>query len=179
MAPTIQPPLVIEKPLLNSLAPELLSRYDPTFVEYYNRYNVGRLATHQVPIEDYRRDPARYIIAFGRERVDTGDLVVTEERCPVDGGSIAIRVYQPGPAAAAAGKARPAYINFHGGGWVFGNLETDADWCRRLVHDLGCVAFDVDYRLAPEHKFPIPVDDAWAALNWVSIITTMPTPAWR
>ena len=62
---------------------------------------------------------------------------------------------------------RPVYINFHGGGWVFGGLATDVDFCKQLCHELGVVAFDVDYRLAPEFKFPIPVDDCWTAFNWI------------
>jgi acetyl esterase/lipase len=46
-------------------------------------------------------------------------------------------------------------------------LGTDNDFCKRLVHELGCVAFDVDYRLAPEFKYPIPVDDCRTAFKWV------------
>lgn len=62
---------------------------------------------------------------------------------------------------------RAAYVNFHGGGWVFGGLATDNDFCKRLSHELGVVCFDVDYRLAPENKFPVPVEDCWTAFNWV------------
>lgn len=68
-----------------------------------------------------------------------------------------------------ASKKRPTYINFHGGGWVFGGLFVDADFCRRVCKETGAVVFDVDYRLAPEFKFPIPVDDCWAAFQWVSV----------
>ncbi|PWY90475.1 Alpha/beta hydrolase fold-3 [Aspergillus sclerotioniger CBS 115572] len=53
--------------------------------------------------------------------------------------------------------------------WVFGDLSTDHDFCKRVVDGLDghLVAFDVDYRLAPEHKYPIPVDDCWSAFNWI------------
>lgn len=66
-------------------------------------------------------------------------------------------------------KKRAAYINFHGGGWVFGGLNVDHDFCKRIVHELDgeLVAFDVDYRLAPENRYPTPVNDCWAAFNWV------------
>ncbi|KAI0177170.1 putative esterase [Pestalotiopsis sp. NC0098] len=155
----------MEQPTLNCIPPELASRFDPVFLEYYNRYNAGRIASHQVPIEDFRRDPQRYTIAYGREVVDPGDLVITEEQCPVQGGNIAVRTFRPPPQDNEP--PRPVYINFHGGGWVFGDLKNDEDFCKRLAHETGCVAFDVDYRLAPEFKFPIPVDDCWAALKWI------------
>jgi len=58
---------------------------------------------------------------------------------------------------------------YHGGGWVFGNLTMDTEFCKRLVNELGCVVFDVDYRLAPENKYPIPIEDSWDAFNWVCI----------
>lgn len=45
----------------------------------------------------------------------------------------------------------------------------DSEFCKTLVDELQCVAFDVDYRLAPENKYPIPVEDSWAAFNWVRI----------
>lgn len=165
-ATSSKPPIIVEQPLLNSIPPELASRFDPTYLVYYNKYNAGRLASHQVPIEDYRRDPLRYTISWGREIVDTGNLIITEEQCPVPGGQITIRIFQPSPASAGQ-KPRPVYVNYHGGGWVFGGLENDYDFCKRLAHETACVAFDVDYRLAPEYKFPVPVDDCMEALKWV------------
>lgn len=51
--------------------------------------------------------------------------------------------------------------------WVFGGLFVDYDFCKRIAHEVGCVVIDVDYRLSPEFKYPIPVDDCWAAFNWV------------
>ncbi|KAF3491370.1 fumarate hydratase [Arthroderma uncinatum] len=66
-------------------------------------------------------------------------------------------------------KKRGAYINFHGGGWVFGNLAANHHVCKRIVHDLEgeVVVFDVDYRLAPEHRYPTAIEDCWAAVQWV------------
>jgi len=57
-------------------------------------------------------------------------------------------------------------MNFHGGGWVFDDLETAHNFCKRVAIELDYVTFDVDYRPAPEYSFPIPVDDSWVALNW-------------
>ncbi|KAK9775639.1 putative Esterase [Seiridium cardinale] len=165
-APSSKPPIIIEQPLINSIPPELEAHFDPVFVEYYCKYNAGRIATHQIPIEHYRRDPLKYTTAYGREIVDTGSLIITEEKCPVEDGEITIRIFQPAPVSTGQ-KPRPVYVNYHGGGWVFGGLANDEDFCKRLAHETGCVAFDVDYRLSPEYKFPVPVDDSWAALNWV------------
>ena len=166
MATPIKISPTISQPLLNSIPDSLVSRFEPTYVEYWNKYNAGRLATHQVPIEAYRANPLKFTIAYGRELVDNGNLKITDQICPVDGGSFAVRVIEP-DSSKILDSPRPVYINFHGGGWVFGGLPTDFDFCKRLSHELGVVAFDVDYRLAPEHKFPIPLDDCWQALNWV------------
>ncbi len=190
MATSTQPPILLAHPLLNSIPDNLLSRFEPKYVEYYNKYSAGRLATHQVPIEAYRADPLRYTTQYGREIIDTGSLVITEQQCPVTPAiptngvendttsEITIRIFQPDPKLfPAPPTGRPAYVNFHGGGWVFGGLATDVDFCKRLCHELGVVCFDVDYRLAPEYKFPIPVNDCWEAFNWVRFSVLFPIHA--
>ena len=57
---------------------------------------------------------------------------------------------------------------FHGGAWIFGNLDTHDCMCRTLTNASGCRIISVDYRLAPEHKFPAGVEDAYAAIKWVA-----------
>ena len=86
------------------------------------------------------------------------DLVI-----PTPDGDLPVRVY-----ASEAGGVRPALVYFHGGGWVFGNLETHDAVCRALAKESGAVVISVDYRLSPEHKFPAAVDDAQAATRWVA-----------
>lgn len=155
--------------LHNSIPPELESRYDPIYVEYYKKYNVGRLHTHEVPIEEYRKDPARYTISYGRA-YGPDIYSITEQKCPVNGGEITIRIFEPAPILVHNQPVkRAAYLNFHGGGWVFGGLQVDHDFCKKVVDGLdgSLVAFDIDYRLAPENKYPIPVEDCWMAFNWV------------
>jgi acetyl esterase len=81
------------------------------------------------------------------------------------GGPIPLRVYRP--AGVAAGAPLPALVYFHGGGWVIGDLDTHDVQCRQLTAEAGITVVAVDYRLAPEHKFPAAVDDAWAATRWL------------
>lgn len=78
-------------------------------------------------------------------------------------GSIPARVYRP-----AAEGVVPTMVYLQGGGWTLGDLDTHDSQMRRLCHDVGAVVVGVDYRLAPEHRFPAAVDDAYAALTWVS-----------
>jgi acetyl esterase len=82
---------------------------------------------------------------------------------PGSGADIPVRVYTPegeGP--------YPILVYFHGGGWVLGDLEAqDAD-CRNIADGAGCVVVSVDYRLAPEHKFPGPAEDAYRGTCWVA-----------
>ncbi|PGY13207.1 esterase [Bacillus sp. AFS031507] len=62
----------------------------------------------------------------------------------------------------------PIFVYYHGGGWVLGDLETSDATCRMLANRTGRIVVSVDYRLAPEYKFPVPVEDSYAALKWVS-----------
>src|ERR1051325_6637444 len=80
-------------------------------------------------------------------------------------GPIPVRVYRP--VGANADTALPVLVYFHGGGWVIGDLETHDVLCRQLTAEAGIEVVAVDYRLAPEAKFPAAVDDAWAATKWV------------
>ncbi|GAA3853117.1 alpha/beta hydrolase [Saccharothrix violaceirubra] len=81
---------------------------------------------------------------------------------PGPAGEIPVRVYTPegeGPF--------PALVWYHGGGWVLGSLDENDATCRALANAVGMVVVSVDYRLAPEHRFPAAVDDAHAAYLWV------------
>ncbi|HKZ06846.1 MAG TPA: alpha/beta hydrolase [Methylomirabilota bacterium] len=88
---------------------------------------------------------------------------IEEIKIPGPAGSIPARVYD----AASGGGARPALAYFHGGGWVQGDLETHHGLCARLAQRAGVIVVAVDYRLAPEHKFPAAVDDCLAAYRWL------------
>jgi acetyl esterase len=87
---------------------------------------------------------------------------VTDHRVPVAGGEITVRVYKP-----AGMGPHPVLVFYHGGGWVIGDLYTHDGICRSIVNAAGCAVASVDYRLAPEFKYPVPVEDSYAGLLWV------------
>src|SRR5262245_54921831 len=77
-------------------------------------------------------------------------------------GDIPLRLYWPTP-----GQQPGVIVYFHGGGWVLGDLATHDNLCRALANAAGTLVAAVDYRLAPEHKFPAAPEDAYAATAWV------------
>jgi acetyl esterase len=88
---------------------------------------------------------------------------VEDTTIPVVGGSIAARILVPTVAP------RGVFIYFHGGGWVIGgNIDEFDTLGRKLAAGTGCAVVLVDYRLAPEHRYPVAADDSYAALEWTS-----------
>jgi acetyl esterase len=88
---------------------------------------------------------------------------VAERTIPGAAGEMPTRIYTPhgtGPF--------PVLVYFHGGGWVIGNLEAYDATCRALTHAAGCIVVAMEYRLAPEHKFPAAPEDCYAAARWVA-----------
>jgi acetyl esterase len=83
---------------------------------------------------------------------------------PGQGGPIPGHLYTP--ANLPAGAPASLLLYFHGGGWVIGDLDTHDGTCRFLAAAAGTAVLSVDYRLSPEHPFPAPVEDAWAAFAW-------------
>jgi len=101
---------------------------------------------------------ARVVLGPVGRDVDVDDVSV-----PVDGVRLRVRMYRPQGAPVPA----PLVINFHGGGFVYGNL-TAADWlCGNLAARTGATVASVEYRLAPEHPAPIPFTDCWASTRWL------------
>ncbi|ALI29760.1 putative lipase/esterase [Mycolicibacterium fortuitum] len=85
-------------------------------------------------------------------------------KIPTRHGDVAATVYHP-----AAGEDRPAvYVNVHGGGFVVGHREQDDPWCRFLAAHANVVVVNVDYLLAPHHRFPTPAEQIYDVLSWVS-----------
>ncbi|WP_053239739.1 alpha/beta hydrolase [Pleomorphomonas koreensis] len=82
---------------------------------------------------------------------------------PVGDGTIAARLYRP----SGDGGALPAILYIHGGGWVLCSLDTHDNVCRNLAAAVGAVVVSIDYRMAPEHRFPTASDDCLAAVRWI------------
>lgn len=85
---------------------------------------------------------------------------------PGPGGMLPVREYRP--LGSAATEPLPALVFFHGGGWVIGDRDTHDVLCRDLCDLARCAVLSVDYRLAPEHRFPAAADDAIAATRWIA-----------
>lgn len=94
-----------------------------------------------------------------------GDAVadVSDRKIPGPGGDIPLRIYTP-----EGEPPFPVLVYFHGGGWVIGSIDTHDPICRTLANAAGCITVSVEYRLAPEHKFPAAAEDAYAATEWVA-----------
>jgi len=88
---------------------------------------------------------------------------VEDRTIPAPAGAIPVRIYTP-----EARGPLPVLVYFHGGGWVLGSLDTTDGICRALANGAGCIVVSVDYRLAPEHRFPAAADDALHATQWVA-----------
>jgi len=96
------------------------------------------------------------LIGAGPALAEVGELQI-----PVSGAQIAGRRYRP------AG-ARGTIVWLHGGGWVLDGIDSSDAMCRILADSAGATVISVDYRVAPEHPFPTPLDDCWEALRWVA-----------
>ena len=118
------------------------------------------------PLEDLPLETARWALVFG-SKVNLASpelaLVGTRTIPGPDGGELTVRFYWP-PGEGPFGVC----LYFHGGGWVLNNIDTHDDLVRRLAAASGCVFVSVDYRLAPEHKYPAAIEDGYAALQWVA-----------
>jgi acetyl esterase len=116
-------------------------------------------AFHQMTPDEARRQMARR--AAPEQQIPS--VSIDDRAVPGPGGDVPVRIYTPGGAGPFG-----ALVYYHGGGWVLGNIAMTDLPCRLLAKASGCVVVSVDYRLAPEHKFPAPAEDCFAAVKWLS-----------
>lgn len=133
------------------------------------------LRADQVSYEEYNKDRTKY--TFPTHKVegpcaDVGSIVVHKIPVTTPPGEIAVQVITPTADAISAGGLEkdgrlPAYLDFHGGGFVIGTLATDRVFCQNVAHHVGCIVVNVEYRLSPEYPHPTPAVDSFDALKWV------------
>src|SRR5882757_6711392 len=134
---------------LTPLAQEMLAQGTPMAVDYaaHDRFELARLMRASTFAKPPVADPAA-----------VEDIVI-----PGPKRAIPARVYRPpvpGP--------HPVVVSFHGGGWVLGTLDMDDFRCHNLAMASGCAVISIDYCLAPEHPFPEPLEECYAATVWVA-----------
>jgi acetyl esterase len=110
--------------------------------------SAATLRAASLPMPPFPMDPVH----------DVRDITV-----PVPGAKLQVRVIRP-----TAQRDLPLVVHFHGGGFVFCNLDTHEPLCRTLAVQSGCAVASVDYRLAPEHPYPIPLEDCYHATQWLA-----------
>ena len=105
------------------------------------------------------------LAAAGLDRPTDENIEEIERTIPGPDGApeVPIRIYMPKERA----QAGPGFVNFHGGGFILGDLEIEHPRCLIMAAEGGAVSVGVDYRLAPENPFPAGVEDCYAALQWV------------
>ena len=118
----------------------------------------GLKSFEQMTVPESRETAMAFV---GLEGDEEAVADVSNHRVPVKGGDIAVRIYRPAGAA-----PHPMLVYFHGGGFVFGNLDLVDKVARSLCNAANAAVVSVDYRKAPEHPYPTAPEDAYAGLVW-------------
>ena len=139
--------------------------YDPTieaFAKTIPRLDASDVEKIRAQVEDYRN----LMESKGMARPTDIRIKEIDHSIPGPEGTpdIPIRIYMPKKRT----EAGPGYVNFHGGGFIFGDLESEHHRSLLMAAEGGAVTVGIDYRLAPENPFPAAVEDCYAGLNWVA-----------
>ncbi|KAF5253724.1 hypothetical protein FANTH_1416 [Fusarium anthophilum] len=144
------------------IRPDEYPGLDPEWRNLWNTHGSSMVRADEVNIEEYRLNPAKYGFTYptykGPEvfHVEDRQIQVTKPE-----GLITVRIYTP-----AGPGPFPVHLNFHGGGWVLGGLQSEAAWCRHTCNKASIKVIDVDYRMGPEYKYPTAIYDCWDAVKW-------------
>ena len=145
----------------------MFDRVDPELLAPLERQIAvvgGGLSQHGIPAMRALNDQLN--AAAKAQQPPVEGVTSVDRRVPGSPGEpdIAVRIYQPAQRPATL----PALLWIHGGGYVVGNVEGTDLTVRRLVQTVGCLVVSVEYRRAPEHPFPAPLEDCYAALKWLA-----------
>ncbi|EJP65331.1 Alpha/beta hydrolase fold-3 [Beauveria bassiana ARSEF 2860] len=144
---------------LYPIHPSQEHRLNAEYKAFYNENSIAAPKIHTIPISVIRSIPRRPFPGSGPE-IPVGkkeDILIALDSGPTKGVTIPTRCYTP-PGSAPTG-GWPVLVFYHGGGWTLGGLDSELDVITNIC---------TRAKLAPEHAFPAAVDDAWAALLWVS-----------
>jgi len=145
--------------------PEPLTPLEPQSKAFYEQMSASAApAPYEMSVERNRAGMTAMSVLLSGPRAAVHE--VHDRLIPGPGGDLNMRIYRPG--LLARGERLGAVLYLHGGGFFLGNLDTHDVVCRNLCKDAGVTVTSVDYRRAPEHKFPAAVDDCFAALCWIA-----------
>ncbi|KAI0880322.1 alpha/beta-hydrolase [Annulohypoxylon maeteangense] len=145
--------------------PHVLEKYDSDVVNYVlESRKAGIPAQHEWRIENIRANPARFAPPWSKD-VTGFERVSDREIISQDGTKIPIKIYHPDPARFGDGPYG-LHLNFHGGGFVLGDLTTESQLCLSMRDGAGVVVIDVNYRHCPEATWGKGIEDAFSALLW-------------
>ena len=146
----------------------MTDRLDPELaapLETFLHLTGGGLNLHDIPAT--RRTMEEMAEAQMAKVPPITGITITDRQVPGPDGEVFVRVYQP----TERPDTLPALLWIHGGGYVLGSVERDDLLASHLAKVAQCVVVSVEYRLAPEHPFPAPVEDCYAALKWLATHT--------
>ena len=146
----------------------MTDRLDPELaapLETFLHLTGGGLNLHDIPAT--RRTMDELAAAQMAKAAPITGITTTDRQVPGPDGEVFVRIYQPEDRP----DTLPALLWIHGGGYVLGSVERDDLLATHLAKVAQCVVVSVEYRLAPEHPFPAPVEDCYAALKWLATHT--------
>ncbi|KAM6501397.1 alpha/beta hydrolase fold domain containing protein [Amanita muscaria] len=138
------------------LHPSVIPKLDPEYIEFHNATFQYLPPVYAIPWNPAFRGPKLPGTTKPLEVGKIQDYELTNTDC---------RTYTPPGEKPQSGW--PLFITFHGGGWMFGRIDSDASFATRMCLNANCVVMAVNYRLAPEHPYPAAVEDAIDSLQWV------------
>jgi acetyl esterase len=136
---------------------------DPQMQEFLDQMKAANAQPLRAPTAEAARKAFDQLVEVLGQGPREPVANIEDRRIPGPAGQIPLRIYTPNEKPPTG-----VLVWFHGGGWVLGGLESHDPVCRALASGAGCVTVAVDYRLAPENKFPAPVEDCYAATKWAA-----------
>jgi acetyl esterase/lipase len=155
---TTEPSSAVKQPL----HPSVIPRLDPEYISFHEKYLLHVTPPHTLPWDPVKMRAVPPYAVGARKPLEVGK--VEEFELEKGGYGRKMRAYTPHGEPPMAGW--PLMVYFHGGGWALGGLDSEQSVITNLCLGAKCVVLSIDYRLAPENKFPAAVEDAVAALEW-------------